>query len=64
MLNVCKIPAKERQVGDSWVADEIPVSKMLFWKYLEYVNLILHNYKKLQMTKIVRLKISKIFLYF
>ena len=64
MLNVCKIPAKERQVVDSWVADEIPVSKMLFWKYLEYVNLILHNYKKLQMTKIVGLKISKIFLYF
>ena len=32
--------------------------KNAFQKYLEYVTLILHNYKKLKMTKIVGLKTS------
>ena len=38
--------------------DEISVSKMLFSKYLEYVPLILRNYKKLKRKKIVKFKIS------
>ena len=36
MLNVYKISAKEHQVSDCWVTDEISVFKILFWKYLEY----------------------------
>ena len=38
---------KEHQVVDRSAADEISVFKILFWKYLEYVTLILCNYKKL-----------------
>ena len=30
MLNVYKIPASEHQVVDSWAADEISVSEILF----------------------------------
>ena len=37
-LNVYKISAKEHQVSDPWVTDEILVFKILFWKYLEYVS--------------------------
>ena len=33
MLNIYKIPAKEQQVVDLWVADEISSSEILFWKY-------------------------------
>ena len=36
-LNIYKIPAKEDQVLDLWVTDEISRSEML--KYLEYVSL-------------------------
>ena len=57
-LNGHKIPAKENQVVDRRDADEISVSKTLFLKYLEYVPLILHNYKKLNRMKIVRFTIS------
>ena len=57
-LNVYKIPAKEHQVVDRWDADEISVSKVLFWKYLEYVHLILRNHKKIKRMKIARSKIS------
>ena len=34
MLNVYKIPRKERQVVDFSVTDEILASEILFWKYL------------------------------
>ena len=61
MLNGYKISAKEHQEIDSWAADEISVSKMLFSKYLEYVPLILWNYEKLKRKKIVKFKISSIF---
>ena len=59
-LNVCKISAKERQVVHSWNLDEISVSETLFGKYLEYVPLILRNYKKVKWTKVVRVTISYI----
>ena len=52
-LNVCEIPAKVRHVVDDWVAGETSVSKILSSKYLEYVPLIIRNYKKLIITKIV-----------
>ena len=50
-LNVYKIPAKEHQVVDLWVADEMSASEILLWNYLEYVPLIFHIYKKLKRTK-------------
>ena len=43
-LIVHKIPAKKHQVVDGWAADEISVLEILFWKYLEYVPLILRKY--------------------
>ena len=46
-LNVYEIAAKEHQVVDLWAADEISVLERLFLKYLEYVTLILRNYKKM-----------------
>ena len=55
---VYKIPAKEHEVVDHWPADEISILKILFWKYLEYVPLILSNYKRLRRLKIVRFTIS------
>ena len=39
------IPAKEHQVVDRSGAEEILISEILLWKYLEYVHLILQNYK-------------------
>ena len=39
------IPAKEHQVVDCSGAEEILISETLLWKYLEYVHLILQNYK-------------------
>ena len=60
MLNVYEIPAKEHQVVDSCAADEISVSEILFGKYLEYVPLILHNYKNVKRIKVVRFTISSI----
>ena len=57
-LNLYKVPAKEHQVDDRWVADEISVLEILLWKYVENVPLILHNYQKLKITNIVRFTIS------
>ena len=45
-LNVYKIPRKEHQVVDFWVAYKILASEILFWKYSKYVPLIECNYKK------------------
>ena len=45
-LNLYKIPSKQHQVVDYSDADEISVSKILFWKYLDNVPIILRNYKK------------------
>ena len=61
-LNVYKIPAKEHQVVDTWNAHNISVSETLFWKYLEYVVLlILPNWKKKpKASKIDRFWISSI----
>ena len=53
-----KIPAKEHQGAYRQDAEEISVSQILFWKYLEYVPLILHTYKKLNNSKIVGFKNS------
>ena len=44
-LNIYKIPANERQIVDRLAADGTSVSKILFWKYLQNVLLILRNYK-------------------
>ena len=44
-LNVYNIPAKQHQGVDWSAAYEISVLEILFWKYLEYVPLILSNYK-------------------
>ena len=61
-LNVYKIPAKENQVVNSWAENEISVSQKLFWKYLEYVDLLmLPTYKKLKQPKIVRFYDCSIF---
>ena len=57
-LNVYKIRAKKHQVVDHRDANEISVSEILSWKYLEYPPVILPNYKKLKRTKIVKFKIS------
>ena len=57
-FNVYKIPAKEHQGAYRQDAEEISVSQILFWKYLEYVPLTLHSYKKLNNTKFVGFKIS------
>ena len=59
-MNVYKISAKEHQVVDRCAADEMSVSEILFGKYLEYVTLILRNYKKVRRTKVVRFTISSI----
>ena len=58
MLNVYKIPGKEHQVVGPSGPDEMSVSQILFWKYLEYLSLILRKNKKLKTTKIVILTIS------
>ena len=57
-LNVYKIPAKEHKVVDRWAADEISISQIMFWKYLEYIPLILRNSKKVKRTKIFIFTIS------
>ena len=56
-FNVFKIPANEHQVANRRDAERISVSQILFWKYLEYVPLILHSYKKLNNTKITGFEI-------
>ena len=50
-LNVYRILPKEDHAVDSWAADEISVSEILFWKNLEYVSLILRNCKKIKEEK-------------
>ena len=60
-FNVYKIPAKEHQGANRQDAEEISVSQILFWKYLEYVPLILNSYKKLNNSKIVGFKSSSFF---
>ena len=39
------ITSKENQVVDCSGAEEILISETLLWKYLQYVHLILQNYK-------------------
>ena len=58
ILNVYKISAKEHQVVDRLIADEISVSSIFFWNYLEYVPKIKRSYQKRKWTKIVTFKIS------
>ena len=53
-----KIPGKEHQGAYHQSAEEISVSQILFRKYLEYVPLILHTYKKINNSKIVGFKSS------
>ena len=38
--------------------DEMSVSEIFFWKHLQYVPLILHNYRKGKRAKIVIFKSS------
>ena len=52
-LNEYEISAEEHQIIDRSATYETSVLEILFWKYLEYVPLILRNYKKLKRTKIV-----------
>ena len=58
ILNVYKISAKEHQVVDRLIADEISVSSIFFWNYLEYVPKIKRSYQKRKWAKIVTFKIS------
>ena len=51
MLNEYKIPAEGHQVVYSWAADEVSALEILFWEYLEYIHLILRNYKKIKECK-------------
>ena len=60
-LNIYKFPRKEHQVVDFWVSDQLAAWKILFRKYLEYVPLIKHNYKKLKMPKFLWFTICSIF---
>ena len=53
MLTVYKIFTKEHDVADNSTTDKISVLEFLLWKYLEYVSLILHNYKKRKRIKIL-----------
>ena len=57
-LNLYKVPAKEHQVDDRLVADELSVLEILLWKYIENVPTILRNYEKVKITNIVRFTIS------
>ena len=57
-LNLYKVPAKEHQVDDRLVADEISVLEILLWKYIENVPIMLRNYEKVKITNIVRFTIS------
>ena len=57
-LNLHKVPAKEHQVDDRLVADEISVLEILLWKYIENVPIMLRNYEKVKITNIVRFTIS------
>ena len=57
-FNAYKIPAKEHQGAYREDVEEISVLQILFWKYLEYVPLILHSYKKLNNSEILGFKSS------
>ena len=57
-LNVYKIPAKEHKVVDHWAADEISVLQIMFWKYLEYISLILCNSERVKRGWIVIFTLS------
>ena len=57
-LNLYKVPAKEHQVDDRLVADEISVLEILLWKYIENVPIMLRNYEKVKITNIIRFTIS------
>ena len=57
-FKVYKISPKEHQVVDSRDTDQIWISEMVFWKHLEFLPLILSNYKKLKRAKIVAFTIS------
>ena len=46
MLNVYKTIVKDQEALDSWATDEISVAEISFWKYLEYIPVILRNCKK------------------
>ena len=59
MLNVYKIIVKDQEALDSWATDEISVAEISFWKYLEYVPVILRNCKKIKRRKTVGSKISR-----
>ena len=50
-LNVYKTSAKEHQGVDRSATYEISVLEILFWKYLEYIPLSLHNYKIIKGTE-------------
>ena len=59
MLNVNKIIVKDQEALDSWATDEISVAEISFWKYLEYVPVILRNCKKIKRRKTVGSTISR-----
>ena len=59
MLNVYKIIVKDQEALDSWATDEISVAEISFWKYLEYVPVILRNCKKIKRRKTVGSTISR-----
>ena len=59
MLNLYKIIVKDQEALDSWAADEISVAETPFWKYLEYVPVILRNCKKIKRRKTVGSTISR-----
>ena len=52
-FNVNKVLVKKHQVVHRWAADEMSFSKILFCKYLEYVSLILPDFKKPKTAKII-----------
>ena len=51
--DLAKIPAGEHQVVDFLAADERSASDILFFIYLAYVTLTLHNYKNLKTTQLL-----------
>ena len=59
MLNVYKIIIKDQEALDSWATDERSAAEISFWKYLEYVPVILRNCKKIERGKTVGSTISR-----
>ena len=60
-LNVYKSFSNKLQVVDSWASYQMPVSEILFWKYLKYVPLLLPTCKRLKRTKLAKFKIFSYF---